>query len=354
MTIAAARSGKDVHVRSPGGQPRRGLGLPRNDQTLRSRVPVRYRSAVDGRMSPRMRAGPQRTDRGDSRDPRDRPQQHPRRHAAGETRAAGIGLRPLGRPGAVAAVLRLSGQRPGWYHVYHYALGFIAGWGAHPLDLLLWAYDLHETGPWEVEGTGIIPTEGCNDAVIDWNCRIRLGNGVPMTYRAHGLGPDRDPGLTKLGNYTQLIGTEGWVALYYGGFLCQPDSLRQVHLGPNDIHLPVSPNHERNFIDCVKRRGPQSAMSMTRYVPTPSATSAISPSARAASCLGPGQGRVRERPCGQPSLCACRPRGVGQVSVAEARLFGRAGLLFRDMKTEDYNGQRLTRRHQLRRASPEP
>ena len=27
---------------------------------------------------------------------------------------------------------------PGWFHVRDYALGFIAGWGAHPLDLLEW------------------------------------------------------------------------------------------------------------------------------------------------------------------------------------------------------------------------
>ena len=25
-----------------------------------------------------------------------------------------------------------------------------------------------------------------------------------------------------MGSHAQLIGTEGWVALYYGGFLCQP------------------------------------------------------------------------------------------------------------------------------------
>ena len=143
---------------------------------------------------------------------------------------------------------------PGWYHVYDYAIGFIAGWGAHPLDLLLWAYDTHLAGPWEVEGTGVIPTEGCNDAVVDWDCRIRLGNGVPLTYRSHGLKPDLDPRLTQLGNYALLMGTEGWIALYYGGFVCEPESLRQVVLGPNDVRLPVSPNHERNFVDCVKSR----------------------------------------------------------------------------------------------------
>ncbi len=142
----------------------------------------------------------------------------------------------------------------GWYHVYDYALGFIAGWGAHPLDLLQWAFDTHRYGPWEVEATGTIPTSGCNDAVIDWDAVIRLANGVPIRYWAHGLPKQEDPQLAKLGNYTQFLGTEGWVAVYYGGMLCEPDSLRTTVIGPDEIHLPASRGQERNFIECVQSR----------------------------------------------------------------------------------------------------
>ena len=93
----------------------------------------------------------------------------------------------MARPGAVAALLRLSRQRARLVPRLRLRDRLHCRLGAHPLDLLLWAYDTHLAGPWEVEGTGVIPTEGCNDAVIDWNCKIRLGNGVPMTYRSHGL-----------------------------------------------------------------------------------------------------------------------------------------------------------------------
>jgi glucose-fructose oxidoreductase len=143
---------------------------------------------------------------------------------------------------------------PGWYHVYDYAIGFIAGWGAHPLDLLVWAFDTHLAGTWEVEGTGVIPTEGCNDAVIDWDVRIRFSGGVTMNYWATGLPKEEHPRLAKLGNYAQLIGTEGWIAIYYAAMDCEPQSLREAPLGPDDVHLRVAEGQERDFIQCVKTR----------------------------------------------------------------------------------------------------
>lgn len=141
-----------------------------------------------------------------------------------------------------------------WFHVYDYALGFIAGWGAHPLDLLLWAFDTHQLGPWQIEGTGVIPKTGCNDAVIDWDVRIKLAGGIKMSYFASGVPKDEDPKLAGRGDYAQLIGDEGWIALYYGGMICQPDSLKTATFGPDDVRLPVSRGQERNFIECVRTR----------------------------------------------------------------------------------------------------
>jgi len=141
-----------------------------------------------------------------------------------------------------------------WFHVYDYAIGFVAGWGAHPLDLLQWSYDTHLTGIWEVEGKGDISKTGTNDAVYNWDMRFQFANGVSMTYWATGLPKDEHPRLESLNNYAQLIGTEGWIAVYYNSMICEPESLKTVTLGPNDIRLPVSSGQERNFIECVKSR----------------------------------------------------------------------------------------------------
>jgi hypothetical protein len=75
-----------------------------------------------------------------------------------------------------------------------------------------------------------------------------------MSFWATGLTKDEDPRLAKLGNYAQIIGDEGWVAVYYASMLCDPPSLANTDLGPDALRLPVSRGQERNFIECVKSR----------------------------------------------------------------------------------------------------
>jgi len=129
----------------------------------------------------------------------------------------------------------------GWWHDYDYALGFVAGWGAHPLDILVWGYDTHKTGPWEVEGTAHIPTTGRNNVVMKWNVNIRMANGVKMNFR---------PG----GDYTEFRGTEGWIGISRGGIRADPPSLLKIKLKPGDVHLVESRNHCGNFLESVKTR----------------------------------------------------------------------------------------------------
>jgi predicted dehydrogenase len=129
----------------------------------------------------------------------------------------------------------------GWWHDYDYAIGFIAGWGAHPLDILVWGYDTHLAGNWEVEGTAQIPTTGRNNVVMKWDVNIRFANGVKMTFR---------PG----GDYTQFTGTEGWIGISRGGIKADPPSLLDIKLKPDDVHLMESRNHGGNFLEAVKYR----------------------------------------------------------------------------------------------------
>lgn len=129
---------------------------------------------------------------------------------------------------------------PATYWVYDYSIGYLGGWGAHPLDIMVWGSLADTTGPIVVEGTGVIPTEGLYDVVYNWDMKIQLGD-VKMTFK---------PGSDS----TRFIGTEGWIEVRRNGIDAEPKSLLSSKIGPGDFHLIESARHDQNFIDCVKSR----------------------------------------------------------------------------------------------------
>ncbi len=255
MTVAAAKAGKDVCVEKP-------LGISVAEDLICREVIKRYdrvfQYGTEARASNACRMGAELVRNGRIGKIREIRVKAPNSHAGGSRVP-----RPVPKELDYDLWLGPAPWRPysgcpnnggSWFHVRDYALGFIAGWGAHPLDLLTWAFDTHLAGTWEVEGTGAIDTVGCNDAVTNWDVHFDFSSGVSMDYWATGVKKDEDPRLAKLGNYAQLIGEDGWVAVYYASMMCQPDSLASEPLGPGDLRLPVSHGQERNFIECVKTR----------------------------------------------------------------------------------------------------
>ena len=132
----------------------------------------------------------------------------------------------------------------GTYWIYDYSIGYLGGWGAHPLDIQIWGSDADLAGPFTVEGTGVIPTTGLYDTVYNWDVKIQLANGVTMTFK-----PGEDS--------TKFIGTDGWIDIRRRGIVgVEPKSLLEGKPRPGDGRLLNSPNHYQNFIDAVKSRGP--------------------------------------------------------------------------------------------------
>ncbi len=131
---------------------------------------------------------------------------------------------------------------PGTYWIFDYSIGYLGGWGAHPLDIMVWGSDADISGPVVLEGTGVIPAEGLYDTVYNWDIKGTLGK-VDFTFK---------PG----GDSTKFIGTEGWVQVRRGGIAAEPASLLQSKIGPDDVNLLNSPRQDQNFIDSVKSRKP--------------------------------------------------------------------------------------------------
>jgi predicted dehydrogenase len=129
----------------------------------------------------------------------------------------------------------------GTYWIYDQSIGYLGGWGAHPLDILVWGCASDLAGPWTVEGTGKVPETGLYNTVYDWDMKFRFADGVSMTFK-----PGRDS--------TKFIGSEGWIRIWREDWDAEPKSLLKETSGPRDIHLTVSRNHYQNFVDAVKSR----------------------------------------------------------------------------------------------------
>lgn len=129
----------------------------------------------------------------------------------------------------------------GTYWVYDQSIGYLGGWGAHPLDILVWGCHVDKAGPWTVEGSGKVPATGLYDTVYDWDMKLTFTGGVTMTFK-----PGRDS--------TKFTGTKGWIRIWREGWDAEPKSLLKEQVGSGGFGLIKSENHYQNFVDAVKAR----------------------------------------------------------------------------------------------------
>jgi glucose-fructose oxidoreductase len=131
----------------------------------------------------------------------------------------------------------------GAWFCYDNSIGFLGGWGAHPLDVMVWGLgDTPDAVPIEYEGTGSFPTEGIFDAINMWDVHGRFANGASFHMGC------------KPYNLTTFIGDKGKVMISRGGLQTEPASLAREVIGPGEIHLIASNNHQGNFIESVRTR----------------------------------------------------------------------------------------------------
>jgi predicted dehydrogenase len=139
--------------------------------------------------------------------------------------------------------------------IYDYSVGCISGaYGIHDIDIAQWVVDADHTGPIEVEGTGVIAKDGLYDTILSWESIHTYENGVRIRYMDHRSARQKEPLYTSHMMGILFIGTEGWIFVQRGFMGAQPKSLLRTVIGPNEICLPRSNDHRRNFLDCVKTR----------------------------------------------------------------------------------------------------
>ncbi|MHC4741512.1 MAG: Gfo/Idh/MocA family protein [Planctomycetota bacterium] len=132
-----------------------------------------------------------------------------------------------------------------WHeNISDYSLGMIHCWGIHHLDIAQWGADTQDTGPVEVEGTGVFPGDGTCDCMLAWDVKMKFANGVTISFtdgrkNAHGV---------------RFEGDKGWVFVNRQRLQAEPASLLKEQIAPGERHLPVSTNHLQDFLDAVRSR----------------------------------------------------------------------------------------------------
>jgi len=128
--------------------------------------------------------------------------------------------------------------------ILDYSGGMLTDWGAHLLDGAQWGNDSEYTGPVEVEGKGEFWRDGLYDTAKEYRIEYTYADGVRLIVTSG------EPSL-------RFEGTEGWIGNvgWRGKLQAEPRAILDSVIGPNEIHLYTCwGGEQRNFLDCVKSR----------------------------------------------------------------------------------------------------
>jgi len=133
-----------------------------------------------------------------------------------------------------------------WRWIMDYSGGQLTDWAGHHIDIAHWGLGLDETGPVEIEGQGVYPKDGIYDVPTEYKFTCKYANGIEMVVA-------NDQQVPK-GMGTVWYGEKGWVHVDRGRQATNPAELWNEKIGPGEMRLYESRDHQQNFLDCVKSR----------------------------------------------------------------------------------------------------
>ncbi len=103
-----------------------------------------------------------------------------------------------------------------WFQ-WDYSIGFLGGWGAHPLDIMIWGMKEQMSGKYTCEGTGgFWKPGGMYNNIRDWNVNIEYNSGVKLHFVDTDFAMQNDVlhyRTIKDSNGTTFYGSKGWISL---------------------------------------------------------------------------------------------------------------------------------------------
>lgn len=154
-------------------------------------------------------------------------------------------------------------DRPGWLRCEQFGAGMITGWGAHHVDSAHWGMNTEYTGPVEIWGTAEFPTHGLWDVHGKFLTHAIYANGVTMDISGdfpNGIKFYGTKGwifVTRTENVTAsdpATGAPGNTRLKQTGLDASDPAILDSVIGPDEIHLYVSKDQHRNWLDCIRSR----------------------------------------------------------------------------------------------------
>ena len=126
-----------------------------------------------------------------------------------------------------------------------YSGGQVTNTGHHANDIVQWALGKDGTGPVEFEDLGAVwpPPGHLYTTAMKTAFRARYADGIELICRT------QEPGFGA-----RFEGSEGWIQYTAGKLEASSDAIQNAVIGPDELHLPVSDNHYRNWLDCVRSR----------------------------------------------------------------------------------------------------
>jgi predicted dehydrogenase len=133
----------------------------------------------------------------------------------------------------------------GAYYASDCAIGFLGGWGAHPLDVMCWAmHDLPESVPVEIASTGERKSDGLFDTIGKWDAKGLFANGVEFTFTT---GPD----------CTTFVGENGSISIARSYLKADPVNLLRSPVPQSTAPCRANTtgfHHTADFAQCIKTR----------------------------------------------------------------------------------------------------
>ena len=133
-----------------------------------------------------------------------------------------------------------------WRWIMDYSGGQLTDWAGHHIDIAHWGLGLDYTGPVEIEGRGVYPKDGIYNVPTQYKFTCIYENGPTMIVANDQQQP--------MGMGTVWYGEDGWIHVKRGKLEASSEKILKEVIGPDEIRLYESQDHQQNFLDCVRSR----------------------------------------------------------------------------------------------------